>query len=177
MRRTIDMLRPNLDDLPPLSIAEGCRLVTAAELDDPLPMWADLLNISFEQTDWSPARLKEQFVGQPQYDPEGVFFVMDGDRGLSTAFAWRDTPQETHLGRVHFVGALPQERGRGLGRAVVVAIMHYFADRGFEQVFLGTQGYRKPAVQLYLSLGFKPWPHDDEEERIWAEWLEKHKSE
>ena len=78
------------------------------------------------------------------------------------------------VGRVHFVGALPAERGKGLGRAVVVAIMHYFADRGFQKVMLGTQGYRKPAVQLYLSLGFQPWPHDEEEARIWAEWLEKH---
>jgi mycothiol synthase len=72
---------------------------------------------------------------------------------------------------VHYVAALPEERGKGLGRAVVVAALHYFRDRGFERVMLGTQGYRTAAVQLYLSLGFHPWPHTDEEREIWETWL------
>ena len=119
----------------------------------------------------------QQFASQPQYDPHGVFFVMRGDQMLSTAFAWRDEPTETATGRVHFVGALPAERGKGLGRAVVLAVMHYFRDRGFLRVYLGTQGYRTAAVQLYLSLGYDPWAHSVEEQVIWKTWLAKQREE
>ncbi len=163
------MTRPHLDDLPPLAVAPGYRLATAAEFENPAPMWAQLINRAFTDQNWSEAYIEENFRSKPQYDPHGVFFVMHGESAVSTAFAWLDEPGETQRGRIHWVGALPEHRGKGLGRAVVLAVMHYFRERGFSQTYLETHPPMLPAISLYLSLGLEPTPRNPDEEAAWAE--------
>ena len=54
-----------------------------------------------------------------------------------------------------WVAVSPAHQGKGLGRVVVAAAMHAAAGR-YRTVFLLTDDQRKPAIALYLSLGFKP---------------------
>ena len=54
------------------------------------------------------------------------------------------------------VCALPEQRGRGLGRLVTLATLHYMRDRGDTNVLLETDDFRIPAVRSYLGLGFVP---------------------
>ncbi len=173
MDRTIDMLR-DLEDLPPpVALPAGCRLVTAAQVPDFAPAWAELLNLSFEDGDWTPEKLDREFMSRPQFDPQGLFFALVGDAPASVALGWLDEPGETVRGRIHYVGTSPGERGKGLGRAVVAGVTRYMQARGLRQVCLGTQQYRVPAVRLYLSLGFRPWPHSEEDEAVWAVALQR----
>jgi mycothiol synthase len=168
MNRTIDMLR-DLEDLPPpVALPAGCRLVTAAQVPGFAPLWAELLNLSFEDGDWTPEKLDREFMSRPQFAPAGLFFGLVDGAPASVALAWRNDPAETVRGLIHYVGTAPAERGKGLGRAVVVGVMHYLRARGLREVYLGTQQYRVPAVRLYLSLGFRPWPHNEEDEAVWA---------
>lgn len=164
----ICMIRPHLDDLPPIRLPDGYELLTAADMDDPAQPWADVVNSSFGDTRWTAESVRRDFISQPQYDPQGVFFVAHQGRLVATAFAWRDDPQETRTGRIHFVGTVPDQRGRGLGRAVVLAVLHYLCQRGFHQGLLETQAFRLPAIRIYLALGFEPVPRNEEEEREWA---------
>lgn len=164
----IMMLRPNLDGLPEIRLPEGYRLVTAGELPEPEPVWVEVINRAFGDQDWSLQSVRRDYVNQPQYDPAGVFFVCCGDEPVATAFAWCDVPEETALGRVHWVGTVIEHRGRGLATAVVVAVLRYFAGRGFERAMLETQSYRAPAIRCYQMLGFEPFPRSPEEEAEWA---------
>jgi ribosomal protein S18 acetylase RimI-like enzyme len=164
----IMMLRPNLANLPAIALPEGYQLICAADLDDPAPAWAGVINASFGDHDWTVETVSRDFISQPQYDPRGVFFVARDAEFVATAFAWRDAADETALGRVHWVGTCAEHRGRGLATAVVLAVMHYFAQHGFSRVMLETQSYRAPAISCYQALGFEPFPRNAEEEAEWA---------
>lgn len=167
------MVRPNLDGLPPLALPEGYRLATAAEFDKPAPLWAAVINESFDDQSWTEEYVHESFASKEQHDPEGVFFIMRGAEAVSTAFAWLDDPGERQDGRVHWVGTSPEHRGKGLGTAVVVAVLHYFKQHGFEKAHLETHPPLLPAIRVYLSLGFEPVPRKHEEETAWAEVMER----
>ena len=54
------------------------------------------------------------------------------------------------------VCALPEHRGRGLGRLVTLAALHYMLGRRDTDVLLETDDFRIPAVKTYLALGFVP---------------------
>ncbi len=169
----IRMVRPNLDDLPAISLPEGYRLATAAELDDAPATWADVITRSFGDRQSTAEGFQADYASKVQYDPEGVFFIMHGDEAVSTAFAWRDQPDETEFGRVHWVGTLKEHGRKGLASAVVLAVLHYFKERGFKRGFLETQGSRLPAIRVYMALGFEPGICSEEkragEEAVWAD--------
>jgi ribosomal protein S18 acetylase RimI-like enzyme len=58
------------------------------------------------------------------------------------------------LGAVQNVGVVPQHRGLGLGRALVLKALHGFRAAGLERVYLEVTGENTPAVELYRSIGF-----------------------
>jgi ribosomal protein S18 acetylase RimI-like enzyme len=58
------------------------------------------------------------------------------------------------LGAVQNVGVVPQHRGLGLGRALVLKALHGFRSAGLERVYLEVTGENTPAVDLYRSIGF-----------------------
>jgi len=173
----IKMARPDLENLPPLDLPEGYHLATAADFEDPAPMWAKLINEAFGDRQWTPQYVEENYAGGEQYDPRGVFFIMCGDEAVSTAFAWVDQPGETQNGRVHWVASLPEHRGKGLARLVVAAVLHHLKQRGFAKAFLETQPYRLPAISVYLKLGFDPVlrnaGNDMREEEAWQQVMDK----
>lgn len=169
-------IRMNLNstaELPSACLAPGYEMITAAEWGFPecLGAWLDILARSFSESldhsGWTEAGWREQIVDRPQFDPAGVFLVRHEGRAVATAFAWLDTPEEREWGRVHWVATDPAHRGKGLGRAVTLAVARYFADRGFPRVFLETQAYRIPAIRVYVKLGFVPF-WDNEAHR--AQW-------
>ena len=53
---------------------------------------------------------------------------------------------------------MPEHRGRGLGRAVCLAVLHAAARLGHQAISLTTDDPRRPAIRPYLGLGFEPWP-------------------
>jgi ribosomal protein S18 acetylase RimI-like enzyme len=67
-----------------------------------------------------------------------------------------------HGSRFHFpnggeIGYLVVEtahRGRGLGRSLVDAAISRFHSAGYRTIWLGVQGWRLPAIRVYLAAGF-----------------------
>ncbi len=166
----VRMDRPDLEGLPPVEVAEGYQMVTYTEaLFD---QWMDLLDACFpELAPFDRAAWRERIVEQPQFDPAGVFFIRQGDGLCATAFCWLDDPAEKELGRVHWVGALPEHRGQRLGQSVTLAVLHYMRSRGLRRAMLDTQTFRKPAISLYLKLGFRPTPLSEADQVAWDQTL------
>jgi mycothiol synthase len=49
-----------------------------------------------------------------------------------------------------------EHRGRGLGRLVCLAVLHYLRHRGDVAAELSTDDFRLSAIRTYLGLGFVP---------------------
>jgi len=147
------MMREDLEDLEPILLPEGYELKTFAWGDE--EKWVELMRSIFPESDWTVEKFKETFASQPQFDPDGLFFIIKEGEYVATALGWFDEPAKGDIGRVHWVGVKEEHRGKGLGRAVVLAVLHYLKENGSQKVILDTQEYRKPAIRLYESLGFK----------------------
>ena len=60
-----------------------------------------------------------------------------------------------HLGSIQNVGVVPEHRGLGLGRALVLQSLAGFALAGRQRIVLEVTAENRPAVELYKSIGFR----------------------
>ena len=85
---------------------------------------------------------------------EGIVFLCGGERKV--AYCWTmDDAVDAAKAYVRMIGVDPAYRGRGLGRAVLVAALDYLTRRGIERVELLVDSSNAAAQRLYESLGFK----------------------
>lgn len=164
------MLRPNLDALPPIALPPGYELRTYREGDD--VTWAAIAAGSLNPS-YTPEKAREAMTRKPQFKPERMFFVTHQGQAVGTATAWMNPPTDTRQGYVHMVGVLEAHRGKGLGRVVTLAVLHYFRDHGFTRAILDTDDWRVPALVTYLKLGFRPLYRDDTHPGRWKALREK----
>lgn len=156
------MRRADLEGLPAMpSLPSGYALREAAAGD--AAAIAGVLTRSFV-AEWDAARVRSVLLDHPEVP---TTFVIDRE-GVPVATASyqlmpKDHPQS---GWVHYVGAEPSESGKGLGVAVVLAVLHRAKEDGRVDAFLTTDDPRLPAIRTYLKLGFAPdmW-HESHAER------------
>ena len=123
--------------------------------------------------DWTEEKVRASMMEKPQFEAEGLLFVTadaEGGRPVASAAAWRQLGAGERTGYVHMVCALPEHRGRGLGRLVTLATLRYMHKRGDQDVLLQTDDFRIPAIRSYLGLGFVPVYEDDPASDHVARW-------
>jgi ribosomal protein S18 acetylase RimI-like enzyme len=92
---------------------------------------------------------------------DGMQVAIDADDGkiVATVHAMFDpTAHNLDGGPYAWISNLttdPDWRGRGLGRMMLVAGIHYLQDRGAGSVMLGVDGGNDAALRLYRSAGFR----------------------
>lgn len=150
--------------LDPVSVPDDIALRTYAGPDDD----AEILrvnNAAFdwhpEQGGWSHAQIDERTAAD-WFDPAGLFLAFEsaaGTTGPLLGFHWTKT-QGPGLGEVYIVAVDPAAQGRGLGRLLTLAGLHYFADRGVDEVLLYVEGDNTSALHTYRRLGFEQYAID-----------------
>ena len=165
---TVRAFRPGADD------AEWLALNARAFADHP------------EQGGWSSADLAAR-MREDWFDPEGFLVAVDDATGAMVAFHWTKIhggdghthgpggagePAGGHahghphghahdpIGEVYVVGVDPAAQGRGLGRAMTLAGLHWLRGRGLPQAMLYVDADNAPALAVYTALGFTHWDTD-----------------
>jgi mycothiol synthase len=120
--------------------------------------WLEVNNRAFEwhpeQGGWDSATLGER-LREPWFDPEG--FLLHERDGRLAGFCWMKVHPDHHppLGELYVVAVDPDFQGLGLGRALVVAGLHWLkSQRGLDATMLYVDAAHQRAVGLYQSLGF-----------------------
>jgi mycothiol synthase len=154
MRRT-----PEAGALPELTVPDGVtiRPFTVGEDEDE---FLRVNNAAFdwhpEQGGWSGAQVEER-EGEAWFDPAGFLLAVD-DTGRLLGYHWTKvhpaTSAEQAMGEVYVLGVDPAAHGRGLGRVLTLAGLHYLAERGLDTVLLYVESDNAPAVRVYEKLGF-----------------------
>src|SRR5580698_3221648 len=103
-------------------------------------------------------RLMQEIVRQDTFLADATWLI------TNEAAGWNDQADcatiqglahSGYLGAVQNGGVLPQYRGLGLGRALVLKSLHGFRSAGLHRVYLEVTGENIPAVELYRSIGFE----------------------
>jgi GNAT superfamily N-acetyltransferase len=108
--------------------------------------------------------------------PDGLFVAHERatDRLVGTASALHNPRGSRFLfpggGELGYLIVAPALRGRGLGAALVAAVVQRFETAGYRNVWVGVQGWRLPAIRTYLSAGFRPFLHAPEPAVLEARW-------
>lgn len=157
--RQLVMIRPDLENLPPLrlppyyAIHSGCK--------ESIPAWEDIVESAFG---WHADYAEK--TNRPGLTPERVLFVQIHGRDVATAASY-DHKDYPGLGFLHMVAAHKDAMGMGAGRLAVLGVLHGLSAYGVKGAVLTTDDFRLPAISLYLSLGFQPVENDEEMRERW----------
>ncbi|QDT68175.1 putative acetyltransferase [Planctomycetes bacterium MalM25] len=101
-------------------------------------------------------RLMEEIAGKPGFLPEATWLVEYVTDGVAEPMGSIQGVQVSdRYGSIQNVGVTPWGRGRGLGRALVLAAVEGFREAGLSMATLQVTANNTPAVRMYESLGFR----------------------
>lgn len=107
--------------------------------------------------DWEQWRVRS--IESSSFDPRWWFVAWSGDdiAGVVLSEHWVDED----IGWVGQLAVAAAWRGRGLGRALLLAALAAFFDAGVQRAALSVHGENERASRLYESVGMRPaWRHD-----------------
>jgi mycothiol synthase len=148
----LQMLRPTLNDLPPLIPPPGFS-VRPADPSDGAGI-AAILASSFQDTEWTADKVSTHLFGAP--DVKEVLVVVKDDGTVVATASVQAPPREMQRGLVHMVGASASYSGKRLGYTVSLAVLQELRLLGCSEAALSTDDFRLPAIKTYLNLGFVP---------------------
>lgn len=95
----------------------------------------------------------EAFLSELAYVPDSRWYVVaEDEHGLTGYAGLRAVGPD---GDVQTLAVAPRAQRRGLGAALLDALLEQAAHRGCTQVFLEVRADNAPALALYLSRGFE----------------------
>jgi mycothiol synthase len=145
------LVRDDLRELPPLRLPALGALQTypAALAND---HFRHLYQRSFSPHPWYQPYAAEEVAAELKAVDGQILFLTEGDEPV--AFAWPSLT-EPGTGVIEPVGVAAGHQGRGYGRAVVVAALHWLSEKGANQVAIGVWRQNEAALHLYQALGFR----------------------
>ena len=166
LRMTLD----RFDSLPPLELPPGYVMTTLRESG--VDAWIAVLNATGQLGDWDAGRAGEWLSGERSAIPDGTFIATSGGRPAATCCTIPPTFTERRA-ELGWLSVAPEHQGRGLGRQVCLAVLHFARRMGYDEIYLNTDDWRLPAVRTYLDLGFEPEMTHGSHPRRWKAVYEK----
>ena len=145
------------DFLTRLELPQGSSL-RSFQRDKDEALLTNLQNTSFYNSwGFSPNTVEEiqARVRMERCEDSGIIFIED--RGKTAGYNWTLSQKTagSSLGWISMTGVDPKYRGRKLGKAIVLAGMHYLKAQEISQIALEVDSDNVVAVNLYNQLGFK----------------------
>ncbi|OZC84164.1 mycothiol synthase [Rhodococcus sp. 06-412-2C] len=161
VRELLQMRRASASpDLPDVVVPEGITLRTYRGHQDD----AELLRVNNAAFSWHPEQggWTDRDIAsrrdEPWFDPAGLFLAFEEGSDHLLGFHWTKVHPaegaEPAIGEVYVVGIDPQSQGRGLGRVLTLAGLHYLRSRELGRIMLYVEADNTAAVHTYTKLGF-----------------------
>ena len=167
-----EMLRPNLDAITPMPLAEGYA-IRAPEASE-LRAVFDMTNLAFRDH-WGESVAEdetlEHWVDDPRFRRELVVCAWHRDEPVAVVMNVLVTaPDGSVRGLLDGVATHPAHRRLGLGRAVVTESLQVLRDAGAASAYLGVdQQNHLRAMDLYEACGFHKATTETTWRRLMAE--------
>ncbi len=126
--------------------------------------WIDAC-VELNQGTWTREQFYEKMWNDPLIPEDGIFFAVTPEGRIFSTATVQVRPG--HIGNLHMVGSSSDVRGMGGGKAVCKAVIDYFIKHEIKEAYLNTDDFRKPAVKIYLDLGYRPYLYDADMAERW----------
>ncbi len=156
-----DMVRPNLDDLPPAHLPEGFEVRTPGESEMRKVWEAD---VEAFRDHWGATEPQEgdyrRFLEDPHNDPTLWCIAWDGDEVAAQVRSFINEAENEGFNRkrgyTEDISTRAPYRRRGLARALLAMSLRVLRERGMEEAALGVHTENpRGALGLYESAGFR----------------------
>jgi ribosomal protein S18 acetylase RimI-like enzyme len=107
----------------------------------------------FEET--TESRFREFYVGARGFDPSLWLLAWDSDELAGFALAFPERFGDETLGWIDSLGVRPRYRSRGLGTALLHAVLGRLHARGLRRVGLGVEAENEAGLRLYERAGMR----------------------
>ena len=149
-------VRLELADFPVGEPVEGYKVRSMSDGEEPL--LTQLQNRTFAGSwGFAPNVAKEitYRVRMGGGRPEDVLFLVV--EAQPAAYCWTKSQvlDGEQVGIVWMIGAVPEFRGRGLGRAMLMESISFLKEKGARAIELTVYADNAPAVELYKATGFR----------------------
>ena len=165
------MCLENLDNIPIVGVLPlGYAIRTYRKGDD--PEWIRIIQEAFgENLAEAPEVTLKNILIKPDFEIQSLFFATCKDNPIGTACAVTLLSGNVKTGYLHMVAVSPQHQGKKIGRALTVAALKFFKEKGIRRVILDTDDFRIQAIKTYRNIGFKPVYFDQNHKKRWAKIL------
>lgn len=117
-----------------------------ATLDD-LTILVDLEALTFPEDPWSPFMLADELSS-----PASRYWIAMDEAGVPIGYGGVKIGGDQ--ADVMTIGVAPRARGRGVGRAILDALLEWARQAGAVEIFLDVRPSNEGAIALYNSRGF-----------------------
>lgn len=98
---------------------------------------------------------RSRILQHPAYQPDlDLVAVNPQGRLVGFCIAWLDLAVAEPVGQIEPMGVNEEYRRLGIGKALLAEAMRRLRARGARTIFVETDNYRGPALNLYETLGF-----------------------
>jgi len=143
------MLQP--ESLTPLALPT-LRAATDADAPHILNLEATL----FGDDAWTPGLLAEELSGKGRTYLVAQLGSNENERTNLLAVGYAGIWVNSTVAEVMTIGVDPQQQGRGIGKALLQALIDAAIKQGAAEMFLEVQTDNAPAINLYEKFGFEP---------------------
>lgn len=117
-----------------------------ATLDD-LTILVDLEALTFPEDPWTPFMLADELSS-----PASRYWIAIDEAGVPIGYGGVKIGGDQ--ADVMTIGVAPRARGRGVGRAILDALLEWARQAGAVEIFLDVRPSNEGAIALYNSRGF-----------------------
>ncbi len=150
-----------LADLAEPELPDGYTIRAATGVEEAAGL-AEVHRASFG-VPWT-AEVYRKVMESPGYAAEREFVVVAPDGGFAAfTLTWHDPVNR--MGLFEPVGTHSDHRRKGLGKALLLTVLHHMRTVGMEFAEVVNEGGNEASRALYLSCGFRPWHHMDNYEK------------
>ena len=161
-------LEASIEAIASPSMPAGFSLRSYQPSDDHL--WLAIHSATGVYDPVAPDLFETEFGGQRDARAGRQIYVTEpGGCAVGTATGWFPGPaRDSRVGRVHWVAVIPEYQRRGRAGWLTGEVVRRLGQLGYARAYLSTSALNRPAICLYLSLGFRPCVRSTQESDVWA---------
>ncbi|QED49875.1 GNAT family N-acetyltransferase [Cytobacillus dafuensis] len=122
-------------------------------------IWCEIRNASFAKLKGSETPIIPEMVTKmilsEEYIEGGMMILFHKDKPVGIVRGALDEYEDEPIMNIGPLAIIPEYQGRGLGRVLLRASLHFAEEKSFKRTILSVNGENERAKALYIQEGFK----------------------